>query len=178
MALIRLNNQSISSVTALPSGVGGKVLQVVQTVKKDTFNTNSSSFTSITGLSVSITPSSASSKILIKTLINYGGDSNLYAHARVYRDSTSILVGDTGQPNQERSSFALNMDNGTAAAVKVYLGGIEFLDEPASTSSLTYSVHVITYSTDTIYINRPVNDENLSRTGRYTSIITATEIGA
>ena len=29
MALIRLNNQSLSSVTALPSGVGGKVLQVV-----------------------------------------------------------------------------------------------------------------------------------------------------
>ena len=30
MAIITLNNNSLSSVTALPAGVGGKVLQIVQ----------------------------------------------------------------------------------------------------------------------------------------------------
>lgn len=45
----------------------GSVLQVVSTAKTDTFSTTSASgtFADITGLSVSITPSSASNKILI-----------------------------------------------------------------------------------------------------------------
>lgn len=70
MALIRLNNQSISSVTALPSGVGGKVLQVVSFESSFTKNINT---TSQTDMEVSsgvtweptITPSSTSSKILV-----------------------------------------------------------------------------------------------------------------
>ena len=44
----------------------GSVLQVVQTVKTDTFATTSTSFVDITGVSVAITPSSTSSKILIQ----------------------------------------------------------------------------------------------------------------
>ena len=38
---------------------GGKIGQVLQTVKTDVFQTSSSSFTDVTGLSVSITPSDA-----------------------------------------------------------------------------------------------------------------------
>ena len=45
--------------------IGGKVLQVVSTAKTDTFSTSSTSFTDITGLSVAITPSATSSKILV-----------------------------------------------------------------------------------------------------------------
>ena len=43
----------------------GSVLQVVQDVKLDTFTTSSTSFTDVTGLSVDITPSSTSSKVLV-----------------------------------------------------------------------------------------------------------------
>ena len=51
---------------ALASGFGGgKILQVLQTVKTDTFTTTSTSFVDVTGLSVSITPATTSSKILI-----------------------------------------------------------------------------------------------------------------
>ena len=54
------------SSAKLASGVGGKVLQVKQTVKTDTFSsTTTGSDVDITGLSVSITPSSASNKILV-----------------------------------------------------------------------------------------------------------------
>ena len=41
----------------LASGVGGKILQVVQTVKKDKTTIQSTSLTDITGMSVTITPS-------------------------------------------------------------------------------------------------------------------------
>ena len=63
MAIITLNNNSLSSVTALPAGVGGKVLQVVQGIYTLFAQTNSQSFVD-TGLSKTITPSSTSNKIL------------------------------------------------------------------------------------------------------------------
>ena len=66
MAIIKPNNNTLSSITALPAGVGGKVLQVVQTEKTDTFSsTTFNSWTDITGMSVSITPSSTSNKIYL-----------------------------------------------------------------------------------------------------------------
>ena len=46
----------------LGSGVGGKVLQVVSATKTDVFQTSSSSFVDVTGLSVSITPASTSNR--------------------------------------------------------------------------------------------------------------------
>ena len=53
---------------------GGKILQVQSTVKTDSFSSNSSSFVDITGLSVSITPSSTSSKILVFSNFSVSGD--------------------------------------------------------------------------------------------------------
>ena len=64
MSITKLNNRSLTAVTALPSGVGGKVLQVVTGTYATSATTSSGTFSS-TGLSASITPSSVSSKILI-----------------------------------------------------------------------------------------------------------------
>ena len=43
----------------------GKILQVIQTVKKNRQTINSTTLVDITGMSVSITPSSASNKVLV-----------------------------------------------------------------------------------------------------------------
>ena len=59
-----INNASLDNVTGLPAGVGGKVLQVVN-AKNGTLVTSSSSTWSDIGLTASITPSSASNKILV-----------------------------------------------------------------------------------------------------------------
>ena len=54
------------AVTAAKAGFDpGKIGQVIQTYKTDTFSTSSTSFVDVTGLSVSITPSATTSKILI-----------------------------------------------------------------------------------------------------------------
>ena len=96
----------ISTIPAagLSSGVptraqlpAGSVLQVVQTVKTSTFTTSSTSFTDVTGLSVSITPTSASNKILVlcyAVLSNTNTGGNYYSFARLMRDATPIFVGD------------------------------------------------------------------------------------
>ena len=62
MAIIKPNNNTISAITALPAGVGGKVLQVVQTTYSDT-STTSTSYSEFT--TASITKSSASNKVLV-----------------------------------------------------------------------------------------------------------------
>ena len=57
----------------LASGSSGGIIQVRSVTKTDTFQTSSASFTDITGLSVSITPQSTSSKILIQVHITGDG---------------------------------------------------------------------------------------------------------
>ena len=54
----------------------GKVLQVVQAVKTDTFSTASATMVEVTGFSASITPSSTSNKILVLADVAFGS-SNL-----------------------------------------------------------------------------------------------------
>ena len=63
----------------LPSGSSGGIIQVKQTVKTDTFSKNSSSWADITGMSVSITPTRADSKVFVMVDIKIGtehGDSD------------------------------------------------------------------------------------------------------
>jgi hypothetical protein len=64
MAIITLNNNSLSSVTSLPAGVGGKVLQVVSETTTSEFNTTSTSFSTFSSMNRTITAISANSKFM------------------------------------------------------------------------------------------------------------------
>ena len=73
---------------------GGRILQVLQTTKTDTFSTNSTTYLDVTGLSVSITPSSSSNKIAgSRTRATFmwegGGESNTPFGAQLL-DSPSL----------------------------------------------------------------------------------------
>ena len=82
----------------------GAVVQVVSTTKTDTFSgSTTGSFYDITGLNVTITPSSASNKILINVTV-CGGHSNLAGY-RLVRGSTAIGVGDSGGGNRNQVTF-------------------------------------------------------------------------
>ena len=62
MSQIKVN--SIIPVSGVPTGGGGGIIQVKSVVKTDIFTSTSTSFVDITGMSVNITPTSSSSKIL------------------------------------------------------------------------------------------------------------------
>ena len=64
MAIITLKNNSLSNISSLPAGVGGKVLQVVNAHTGTQATSNSTTYAD-TGLTATITPSSTSSKILV-----------------------------------------------------------------------------------------------------------------
>ena len=89
MSLIKVND--IQTTTGTPNR--GKVLQVVQTTKTDTFYSSSGeTWYDVTGMSASITPSSSSNKILVQ--FNLGKISGLNNNAfRITRNGSVMTAG-------------------------------------------------------------------------------------
>ena len=151
---------------------GGKIGQVLQTVKTDTFSsTTADSFTDITGMTVAITPSATNSKILILGNINSGAGSN--AHIRLLRDSTAICVGGASSSRSQVTGSAARNAGSNHSMVN---NGISFLDSPSSTSELIYKFQFLLYNSTTFYLNRSYNDEDALYGGRSASTITVMEI--
>ena len=158
MALTKINNNTLSAITGLPAGVGGKVLQVVSTTKTDSFSTTATSDTAVTGLSLSITPSSSSNKIYIicTTTTKTNNTGGYQGSFSIYRDSTRINGGQAGA-----SATSANVNS-----------SISILDAPNTTSAITYQIYAKSEGNSSdVIINQPtivVVDEK--------AVITAFEI--
>jgi hypothetical protein len=137
-----------SSVTRPKIGYAGAVLQVASTTKTDTFTTSSTSFVDITGLSVAITPSSSSNKILVSVVVHCGSPA-ITPRFLVLRGATSIGIGDANGSRQ-RASFGTGYAIDTNQMTNM---SWQFLDSPATTSSTTYKVQCMSDG-GTFYINR------------------------
>ena len=88
MSQLKVN--SIVPVAGAPTGGGGGIIQVKQTLKNDTASSSTTtSFTDISGLSVSITPTSSSSKILL-FVVNGGV---FYENAQTVSSDYTITSG-------------------------------------------------------------------------------------
>lgn len=151
----------------------GSVLQVVSTTKTDTFSMSSTTFGDVTGLSVSITPTSSTSKILVISNLNWGSSANDINSARLLRDSTVISAGNSAS-NRSPSFAGMR----TASADNIETVSVTFLDNPATTSATTYKVQVRVGSADTVYVNRTATDTDVSAFPRAVSSITVMEISA
>jgi hypothetical protein len=173
------NSGTLLSNASTAGFPAGSVLQVVSASKTDTQSTSLQAWVDVTGLSVSITPTSATSKMLVVVDVQ-GSGSNRYTAIRVVRNGTAVGVGDTaGSRASVLSGFGLDPDSGTNYIHVLYNAGGSFLDSPASTSAQTYKVQFgATNTTATSYINRTVNDTDASYSLRGISTITVMEIAA
>jgi len=161
-----------TSGTILTNSSAGTVLQVVQTVKTDTFTMSSSTFADITGLSVNITPTSSSNKILILANVNHVGTTSTSASGiRLMRNSTAIGIGDAAG-SRPRTSGGESYGN---FGVTLTGDAIMFLDSPATTSATTYKIQIQAYS-NTAYVNRSQVDTDSNAYFRGMSSITVMEI--
>ena len=156
MAIITLNNNSLSSVTSLPAGVGGKVLQVVTANDDIETSTSSTSFvTASNNLSLNITPSSTSNKIFVSlTGSAYVESDNQYGRFTIYRDSTNIGDSTEGLTLMYDYQYTGNM-------------AMSILDSPSTTSQITYQLYFRASSGNVI-----INPNGVKST------ITAFEVGA
>lgn len=154
---------------------GGGIIQIKQTIKTDTFSTSSTSlaFTGITGLSVDITPTSNTSKIYILAMVNVGTRGDSQAMLRLKRGSTDICVGDSSGSRVQAVCEAHT--GGTNHGIDNFV--ISFIDDPQTTSALTYQVFMrVTGSTH--YVNRTNPDDDANYQARVPSTITVMEVSA
>ena len=152
-----------------------RVLQVVQDIKTDTFTTTSTTFVDITGLSVTITPSSTTSQVLIIANLAYGLPFSAGCFYRIAGGNATTYVGDAGG-SRVRSSFGGFFDtNGSNHQVGA---SIVYLDSPATTSATTYRVQAAVPTGNTAFVNRGGNDSDDARFARSASSIIVMEISA
>ena len=141
-------------------------------------STTSTSFTAISGLSVNITPSAASSKILVTADLKVGNAGVAY-FLQIVRGSTPIYIGDTesGKTPCLQQSYG-GSDTGEGLYGMGLMGGT-FLDTPTYNlgDTLTYSLQFKRgddYSV-TLYVNRTSHEAN-DYVGRGASSITVMEV--
>ena len=170
----QLRVDKILPVDGAPTGGGGGIIQVVSTTKTDTFDTTSTSFVDITGLSVSITPKFSTSKILVTYHTNASMEDDGYRGGlRLMRDSTAIFVGDSAGSRPQLSNHLVEA-TGTQQQFS-YSG--QTLDSPATTSAVTYKVQAISLDSGSqININKSYGDGNDALNGRTASSITVMEV--
>lgn len=158
--------------TLLSNKSAGAVLQIVQVAKTDSFSTTSASYVDVTGLSVSITPSSTSSKILVLGMIGLGGPSGGVVHGKMLVNGSDLLVGDASgsrvQANFSKNDTSIESDAPSCA--------FTYLHSPASVSAQTYKVQIVSPAGATVGINRTGYDGNNAYYSRFASTIILMEI--
>lgn len=159
------------TVTVLPNGI----LQTIQTVKTDTFTSTSTSFVDVTGLTATITPSSASNKILVVAQIAYGMlNASYHGQYRISGGNSTDYVGDAAGSRTRAVFGGTNFDNESGVMAS---GTIVYLDAPATTSAVTYSVQGRkAVAGGSVNVNRTGSDGDNEYTPRGASSITVMEI--
>jgi len=155
---------------AAPAG-GGKVLQVIQASTSTATTIASTTYTDTT-LSATITPTSATSKILVQvvqiSLTKRNTNDTAGLGIRILRDSTSIFEP---APSKYESSY-LGLNAGAATSMEMIVSvPLIYLDSPASTSALTYKTQGAVFTTNN-------SGSSTFQTNASISTITLLEIGA
>ena len=157
------------------AGIGSNV---VQTVKTNTFTTTSTTFVNVTGLSVTITPSSSSSLILVilDIAMQTLSEDDQASFTRLAVGNTPLYVGDVEGSRVPALASSVTFPSAPTNRYPQTRTGV-FLHNPETTSPVTYNAQTRA-SEGTALINRSRGDDNNVRTGRYASSITAIEVAA
>jgi len=165
-----------------PSGVSAAsaVVQVKSTTLTSTFSVSATlgTFAAVTGLTVAITPTSASNKVLVMCSLTCDNA------ASTAQGISAILTGGNcssyrADADGTRQRAASVQSKGSSNRVPANLN-LLFLDSPATTSATTYGVginYVANSGTpETIFVNRPALNDDNTFTGLGASTITVMEV--
>jgi len=169
-----------NAVTAgkLASGVGGKVINYAQTLKKDVTSAVVAQG-AISGalISLSYAAASSSNKLLLSYTIHIGLNTSTNCYGYLYiGGSVSSIIGDAGESNQKR---ATSTSQGVASH-KAMIHSFETLIDNPSTSSTTYDVRFGhgNNSNQTMFINNDASNGNYNYYARFVSSLTILEVSA
>ena len=177
MSQLKVN--SIVPTGGLPSGAtSGGIIQIVEAVKTDLFSASISigNYSQITGLAVTITPSTNTSKIILHAVVNFCTSGDNVHTAFEIRNGSTRLTGyqNTGSLGNFTPSMTSSRNETTSAMVCVPIHGV---DSPASTSAQTYNVFASAEGY-TLYINK-AQSASADQAQNYGTIstLTAYEVG-
>ena len=162
----------------IPSGhvlqAPGHVLQTLVATKTDTMGNTSTSFTDIPNMTITVTPSSTSNKILFTWNVTLGINGDIaHGYINIVRDSTNLLVADAA----DQRVVATNVMNPGGAAGAMFVSSGVFLDSPNTTSATVYKIQIKSSNGQAIYVNRSGRDTNNNQhDGRGTSSMSVQEI--
>jgi hypothetical protein len=165
---------------------GGKVLQMIQTTKKDveSISVSQVSYESL-DFTASITPTSASNKIRFQAVLNIAQSTSHFIGVQVYRSinggAAAALTGYQGDTNGNRTEISQAVSMNPATQYRVM--ALDYIDDISSWTSgaISYSIyghHGEHAGSVTMYINRGGSDSNHSQNASPLSSITLTEISA
>ena len=182
MSTLKVNNiTDLGNDAVVTSGIldtlavpAGGILQVVSTTKTDAFSTSSTSYVDVTGLTVSVTPASATSKVLVSGHIQLnqisGGTIGIF---QIVRDSNAIGIGDTASTRiRATGSYRPGDLNSSSGSTQL---AFQFLDSPSTTSATAYKIQLRT-NTGTIAVNTTDNNSDNAEDARAVSTITVMEV--
>ena len=174
---LKLPGDANSTVDTLSRA--GNIIQVVSTTKTDTVSQSiaSQAVWSYTGFKTTITPTSASSKLLIFGYANVDvGDTSTFLYLQ--KDGTD-LSGAMGDAASNRKRAVTNI-TGAGAGWNQIQHSFQFLDTAGNTSQRYYNLAFShgKNSSLTMWFNRSVNDTDAYYTARTASVITVMEIAA
>lgn len=149
----------------------GAVKQVVSVTKVDPFTTTNTGYVDITGMAATITPTSASSKILVSVQLSLAGTNNTYhCYIRLNRNGSN-LTGSNGTWSTNLSMMHKNINDSRDLDTHA----MNYLDSPGTTSACTYQLQIAVQG-NTFFVNRGGNTEQFSASN--ISTITLMEVAA
>lgn len=158
-----------SWVSQAPAGAPPKVVSSALTA---TFSLATTGAWTDTGLSLSITPSSTTVRVLLQSSLSAGHTAGERIFFRLVRGSTAIGVPATAGSRQLATGGV-----GISDANSIFNVGLSFVDSPSSTSSTTYKIQMLV-GTATGYLNRSGSDADAAVVARGISTLTAIEVSA
>jgi hypothetical protein len=171
-------------IAQLEAASTGKILQVVSTTLSTVYSASVAGFSTtatIPGLTATITPSDATSKILV--MVNVTGHSNQYGAMpiKLMRDTTHIGGGTASGSMPSMTYHSICGDAGLGGGqvgTALQISG-HYLDSPATTSATTYGIQIYNFSSvsQTIAINETYAYTTASNP-RSSSMITVMEVAA
>jgi len=150
-----------------------RILTVNSVTKTDTFSTTSATLVDVTGLSLTITPQSATSKFILFASVNFGNNGPDRTSFAFSGGNSSGSLGATAG-----SRVSVTSEGSTASGSAIGNASMLYLDSPATASAVTYKVQMRSYGGGTQYVNRSYTDTDNSNFSRASSTLTILEVSA
>jgi len=171
--------------TTQSSAAGGKILQVKTFQKTDfpTYSPDSQLVFKDTGMTLSITPSATTSKILVSFVLfsDFSGNaSNHYLRIKraISGGSTSYITA-ADQGNRTGTLFIGAMGNSESSGDRPTISTMsDYLDSPSTTSAVTYTIQHTSHGASSMYLNRSSDTDNQDAREDGISWIVLKEVGA